>query len=617
MIAEENLPNGWAIATLEDLILPDGVFVDGDWVERKDQDPTGGVRLIQLADIGDGTYLNRSARFLTHEKAEQLNCTFLRAGDVLIARMPQPLGRACIFPGEDRDCITVVDVCILRTGLGPQTQRWLMWTINAPVVRRAIASLQSGVTRQRISRRNLATISLPVPPVNEQDRIVTEIEKQFAQLDDAVNALHHIRADLQLYRAAVLKAACEGRLVPTEAELARQQGREYEPAELLIRGILEERRAKWEQDNQAKATVQSKGNSDYKWKQNYREPQEPIASDLPDLPEGWKWANLGQLAEIQGGIQKQPKRKPKHNSYPFLRVANVLRGRLDLSDIHQIELFDNELKKLRLLKGDLLIVEGNGSIGEIGRMALWNDEIDDCVHQNHIIRARLWKGVSPHYVSAYWNAPSGSRRIVVIASSTSGLYTLSVGKVSLLPIPLPPLAEQRRIVYEVERRLEAIDRIESIVRITLERTDDLRRSILKRAFDGRLVDQDERDETASMLLETLSKTRETTGYEVMKTKKRPRPRAREREASQKAASSAAASPDSSVFNAMLPGRLAPFFGKSATLSVEDFFQHTFHDFEDERSIANFFEMLTAELLFPRLVIERTDDDKVFLRRVGS
>src|ERR1700737_2650024 len=107
--------NGMTEKTLGEL-LEDGVFTDGDWVESKDQDPQGDVRLIQLADVGDGVYLNRSSRFLTSRKAGELRCTFLETGDVLIARMPDPLGRACIFPGETRWCVTVVDVCVLRTG---------------------------------------------------------------------------------------------------------------------------------------------------------------------------------------------------------------------------------------------------------------------------------------------------------------------------------------------------------------------------------------------------------------------------------------------------------------------------------------------------------------------
>src|SRR5437016_728888 len=106
------LPTGWSAATVGDLIGFDGVFCDGDWVESKDQDPLGDVRLIQLADVGDGAYRNRSKRFLTAAKATELSCTFIEQGDLLVARMPDPLGRVCIFPGDAKPSVTVVDVCI-------------------------------------------------------------------------------------------------------------------------------------------------------------------------------------------------------------------------------------------------------------------------------------------------------------------------------------------------------------------------------------------------------------------------------------------------------------------------------------------------------------------------
>ncbi|HEX2092897.1 MAG TPA: hypothetical protein VHG28_10865 [Longimicrobiaceae bacterium] len=268
-------PRGWAVATIGDLIGADGIFSDGDWVESKDQDPSGEVRLIQLADVGDGRYLNRSTRFLTSSKARELRCTYLEAGDVLIARMPDPLGRACIFPGDHKAAVTVVDVCIIRTGTEEIDHRWLMWAVNSPAFRMSVAKLQSGSTRKRISRGNLATLRLPVPPAAEQKRVVAAIEEQLTSLDAAVAALTRVQANLKRYRAAVLKAACEGRLVPTEAELARAEGRDYEPASLLLERIVRERR-----DCAVKVDAGS---------------ERKDISELPRLPEGWSWATLPEL----------------------------------------------------------------------------------------------------------------------------------------------------------------------------------------------------------------------------------------------------------------------------------------------------------------------------------
>ena len=190
-------------------------------------------------------------------------------------------------------------------------------------------------------------------------------------------------------------------------------------------------------------------------------------------------SNEVSLFSSWGIKEKQPKRAPSDSPFPYLRVANVLRGSLDLEEVHRIELFSGELDKLRLFSGDLLIVEGNGSPSQIGRMAIWKGEIEDCVHQNHIIRARLYGGLIPQYAESYWNSPIGTSEVSKVASSTSGLYTLSVSKVSGLPIPLPPLAEQRRIVAEVNRRLSVVQQAEAAVEANLARAERLRQSILK------------------------------------------------------------------------------------------------------------------------------------------
>ena len=170
---------GWETATIDNLIGVNGLFVDGDWIESKDQNPNGGIRLIQLADIGDGTFKDKSNRFMSFNRAVELNCTFLQYGDVLVARMPDPLGRAIIFPYKEiKQYVTVVDVAIIRTGDGVYN-KWLMYFLNSPEIRKKIGAFQTGTTRKRISRSNLAQINIPVPPLNEQYRIVEKIEELF------------------------------------------------------------------------------------------------------------------------------------------------------------------------------------------------------------------------------------------------------------------------------------------------------------------------------------------------------------------------------------------------------------------------------------------------------
>ncbi len=163
--------------TLSKIIGETGVFVDGDWVESKDQDVNGDVRLIQLADIGDGFFINKSNRFLTSEKAKELKCTFLKQGDLLIARMPDPLGRACIFPGLNMPCVTVVDVCIVRPDTNIANSYWLKFLINSYDFRNKINKYITGTTRQRISRGNLEKLSFKLPEINVQNKIAFVLDK--------------------------------------------------------------------------------------------------------------------------------------------------------------------------------------------------------------------------------------------------------------------------------------------------------------------------------------------------------------------------------------------------------------------------------------------------------
>jgi type I restriction enzyme S subunit len=159
------------------LISKNGVFSDGDWVESKDQDPNGEVRLIQLADIGIGEFIDKSNRYMTLQKAKELRCTFLEPGDILVARMPDPIGRACIFPGSNMPCVTVVDVCIIRPAADDVDPKWLMHSINSKKFNNKILKFVTGTTRQRISRGNLAKLEIPLPPLAEQKRIAAILDK--------------------------------------------------------------------------------------------------------------------------------------------------------------------------------------------------------------------------------------------------------------------------------------------------------------------------------------------------------------------------------------------------------------------------------------------------------
>lgn len=236
------------------------------------------------------------------------------------------------------------------------------------------------------------------------------------------------------------------------------------------------------------------------------------------VPEAEKWVTTADIADVQGGIQKQPKRRPIANRFPFLRVANVGRNKLDLSEVHEVELFEGELERHRLQPGDLLVVEGNGSPGQIGRSALWRGEIADCVHQNHLIRVRPNADIDPHYFALYWNAPQTAARLREVASSTSGLYTLSTAKVKSVMVPSITLDKQREIVARTEEQLSLLDALLLAVEHADARSSSLRRSILHRASKGHLVSRDPSEKSASAVLKVIVAKSET----AMKPRRRKR-----------------------------------------------------------------------------------------------
>jgi type I restriction enzyme S subunit len=242
-----------------------------------------------------------------------------------------------------------------------------------------------------------------------------------------------------------------------------------ETGEELLARILTERRKAWQ------------GRGDYK------EPAPPKTADLPSLPDGWRWTRLEQLGFIFGGLTKNPKRARLPKQLPYLRVANVYANELRLQEIEHIGVQDSELAKLLVRAGDLLIVEGNGSKDHIGRLAIWDGSIALCVHQNHLIKVRPVETGMPKWMLHWLQSPGGRHFVELVASSTSGLYTLSVNKVGDLPIPLASLPEQRRIVAEIEKQLTRLEAGVAALRRVQANLKRYRAAVLKAACEGRLV----------------------------------------------------------------------------------------------------------------------------------
>jgi len=195
----------FSLKPLQEVIGKGGSIQDGDWIESKDQDQNGNIRLVQLADIQEGHFMQKSSRFMNQEKANALNVTLLQEGDLLVARMPDPIGRSCIFPGSTQDCVTVVDIAILRSN--ECNMKWLMHTINTSAVRNQIEELATGTTRKRISRGRLSELCIPYPEKTEQEYIA----EQISSIDTALATLQNCIEKTKLLRSAISSDLLSGR----------------------------------------------------------------------------------------------------------------------------------------------------------------------------------------------------------------------------------------------------------------------------------------------------------------------------------------------------------------------------------------------------------------------
>ena len=282
---------------------------------------------------------------------------------------------------------------------------------------------------------------VPIPPLTEQQRIVNRIESLFAKLDESKQKAQDALDSFETRKAAILHKAFTGELT-----------------------------AQWRKERDVGM-------------------------------ESWETHELVECFEIVSGIQKTPARSPKDNPVPYLAVANVYRDKIDLSDIRYFEVTPEELEKLKLQDKDILIVEGNGSGNEIGRCAMWHNELPLCIHQNHIIRMRnKTADVLPEYVLYYLNSQAGKSVMQERAKTTAGLFNLSAGKVKTIPLPFASLDEQIEIVRILDDLLVKEQQAKEAAEGVLEQIDLIKKAILARAFRGELGTNDPSEESAVELL---------------------------------------------------------------------------------------------------------------------
>lgn len=341
-----------------------------------------------------------------------------REGDVLFAKITPCMenGKGCIAHGLLNGYgAGSTEFIVLRPDSRLLMNKWLYYFLSQQNFRQECKQHMTGSAGQkRVPPKYLGSCSIPVPSISEQQRIVARIEELFSQLDDAEATLQKTKAQLALYRQAV------------------------------------------------------------------------ISSAYPDVPQE-EWVRLDSIAEIIGGITKgRDLAGQKTVELPYLRVANVQNGYLDLSVMKTIELKESEKEHYLLKEGDVLYTEG-GDRDKLGRGTVWHGEIPECVHQNHVFKARLQQDRAlPDYV-AYWSMSTYARNYFYEKGKQSvNLASINKTVLSALKIPLPSLEEQQYIISEIEMRLSVCGNIEQTINTAFLQVLSIKQSMLAHAFKGDL-----------------------------------------------------------------------------------------------------------------------------------
>jgi type I restriction enzyme, S subunit len=364
---------------------------------------------------------------------------------------------------------------------------------------------------------------VPLPPLNEQHRIVAKIEELFSELDAGIASLKTARAQLKIYRQALLKHAFEGKLTESWRKTHADQ---LESADQLLTRIAKEREAHYQkQIKDWKLAVRD-------WEAGPKKDAKPSKPKTPkacrneethsheNLPFGWMRTQLGHIIEEPAyGTSKKCSYDP--SGIGVLRIPNIEAGHIDASDLKFAKFTPSEISQYALHDGDLLMIRSNGSVSIVGTCGLVSASVTQHLFAGYLIRLRpIAATINPSFLLAFLSSHDARTQIEGQAKSSSGVNNINTGEIQSLGISICSLDEQQEIILLLDEKLSSIDRAEDEIELNLQKAEALRQSILKKAFSGQLVAQDPADEPASVLLERIRAGREAA-ISAPKAKKKP------------------------------------------------------------------------------------------------
>ena len=446
-------PTVWETRNLREVVTK---LVDGSHNPPPKQD--SGLPMLSARNIDRGQVLFDDYRLISEDAFVSENArTRIAAGDVLLT-IVGTIGRTAVVPEGSQPFSLQRSVAVL-TPAANLLSKFLCYQLQSPAIQRHFKANARGTAQKGVYLKTLGQTPIVLPPLDVQTETVAEIEKQFSRLDEAVANLQRVKANLKRYKASVLKDAVEGRLVPTEAELARREGRSFETGEQLLQRLLVVRRGR------------------PKGKSKYKEPASPAATGLGDVPDGWVWASVEQLvAHLTDGDHQAP---PQTDSgIPFLVIGNVRSGEIDLTDTRFVgKAYYNSLDPYRQPKmGDLLYT----LVGSYGIPVRVKTNKPFCI-QRHMAILRPHEQSPMEYLTIAMESNEVFKQATAVATGTAQM-TVPLSGLRKIAIGLPPITEQKRIVDEVTRQLSIIAATEEQVNRNLARSARMRQSVLANAF---------------------------------------------------------------------------------------------------------------------------------------